>query len=327
MHQDRPNAEALESMFAPRSVAVIGASRSPGRIGYETVQKLATCGFSGSVIGVNPSGGAGPGGIEYVPTLPGGGDRVAIAILCVPAGFVAASLEDCGRAGVRSAVVIASGMAESGAEGQQREAEAKAVADKFGIRVLGPNTFGFAASGPDGTNVSATYHDLATSRGAETRLAIVGQGGGMTAYLGSAGLSAAGLAPRLLIDTGNEIDVDLGDCVSYIATLPGVNAIGLIVESARNGRKLCAAVAEAAQVGITTVVFRLGRTSAGLSAASLHTGALGSGNAALWEELTSLGAMVTGDEREALAALIALNHAHHSAATPRVGVLSGSGGF
>src|SRR5215213_2557958 len=255
MHQDRPNTEALKSMFAPSSVAVIGASRAPGRIGYETVAKLVTCGFSGSVIGVNPSGGTGPGGIEYTPSLPAGG--VDLAILCVPAGAVAASLEECGRAGVQSAVVIASGMAESGPEGQQREAQVKAVSEKFGIRVLGPNTFGFATSGPDGTNVSATYHDLAASRGAGTHLAIVGQGGGMTAYIGSAGLSAAGIEPRLLIDTGNEIDVDLGDCVSYIATLPGVNAIGLVVESARNGRKLCAAVAEAAQVGITTVVFRL----------------------------------------------------------------------
>jgi acyl-CoA synthetase (NDP forming) len=149
----------------------------------------------------------------------------------------------------------------------------------------------------------------------------------MTSYLGSEGLAAAGIAPRLLIDTGNEIDVDLADSLAYIAELPEIRAVGLVVESARNGRKLCAAVAAAAAAGIKTVVFRLGRTTSGLSAASLHTGALGSGNAALWEELTALGALVTGDERQALSALVALNHPRARVEAPRVGVLSGSGGF
>jgi acyl-CoA synthetase (NDP forming) len=314
-------------MFAPSSVAVIGASRIPGRIGYNTVDKLLTCGFGGHVVAVNSGGGVGPHGVQYQTALTPSDAGIDLAIVCVPAIAVADSLEDCGRAGVRSAVVVAAGMGESGTQGKALESQIKSVADKFGIRVLGPNTFGFAASGPRGASLLATYTDLNTSRDDESAVAVVGQGGGMTSYLGSEGLAAAGIAPRLLIDTGNEIDVDLADCVSYIIDLPEIRAVGLVVESARNGRKLCAAVAEAAEAGVKTIIFRLGRTTSGLSAASLHTGALGAGNAALWDELAALGALVTGDERQALSALVALNQPRATVKAPRVGVLSGSGGF
>ena len=327
MPQLRPDPSGLASMFAPSSVAVIGASRTPGRIGYDTVDKLLTCGFGGQVVAVNSGGGLGPHGVKYQTALTAADAGIDLAIICVPAAAVADSLEDCGRAGVRSAVVIAAGMGESGPEGKVLESKIKSVADKFGIRVLGPNTFGFATSGAQGANISATYTDLNTSREDDSAVAVVGQGGGMTSYLGSEALTAAGNAPRLLIDTGNEIDVDLSDCLSYITKLPDIRAVGLVVESARNGRKLCAAVAEAAEAGVKTIIFRLGRTTAGLSAASLHTGALGSGNAALWDELAALGALVTGDERQALSALVALNQPQAAVGAPRVGVLSGSGGF
>jgi acyl-CoA synthetase (NDP forming) len=327
MEQVSPNITSLESMFAPRSVAVVGASRMPGRIGFAAMNKLMTCGFTGTIIGVNPSGGSGPGDVQYVSQLPNLDGGIDLAILCVPAAVVENSLEECGRVNVRTAVIIASDMSESGPAGKLREAQAKAVAENFGMRVLGPNTFGFATSAADGTNVSATYHDLRTARRNGSRVAVVGQGGGMTAYIGSEGLAAAGIFPRLLIDTGNEIDIDLADCVSYISTLPEITAIGIVVESARNGRKLCAAVAQAQQAGIVSVIFRMGRTHAGVKAASLHTGALGSQNAALWDELASLGATVTGDERTALATLVALNQSHRYPRSPRVGILSGSGGF
>lgn len=326
MSHPRPDATGLSAMFAPKSVVVVGASRTPGRIGYNTVDKLLSCGFSGRITAVNADGGTGPQDFAYRTTLEADGDGTDLAIICLPAPAVADSLEQCGRAGVRTAVVIAAGMGEAGPQGKAIEAEISSVAKKHGIRVLGPNTFGFATSGAGGTNVSATYTDLNTNRTGDSAVAVVGQGGGMTSYLGSEGLASAGIAPRLLIDTGNEIDVDLADCISYIAGLESIRAIGLIVESARNGRKLCAAVKEANRAGIKTVLFRLGRTSSGLSAASLHTGALGSGNAALWQELTALGALVTGDERQALAALVALNNPRATAA-PRVAVLSGSGGF
>lgn len=326
MSHTRPDATGLAAMFAPESVVVVGASRTPGRIGYNTVDKLLSCGFGGRITAINTEGGNGPQDFEYGTEFDQTKDGTDLAIICVPAPAVAASLEQCGRAGVRTAVVVAAGMAESGLRGKAIEAEVQAVATQHGIRVLGPNTFGFATSGADGTSVSATYTDLNTSRHGDSAVAVVGQGGGMTSYLGSEGLASAGIAPRVLIDTGNEIDVDLADCISYISGLESIRAIGLVVESARNGRKLCEAVADAKRAGITTVLFRLGRTSSGLSAASLHTGALGSGNAALWEELTALGAVVTGDEREALASLVALNNPRVKAA-PRVAVLSGSGGF
>jgi acyl-CoA synthetase (NDP forming) len=317
----------LRKLFSPESVVVIGASRTPGRVGHSVVKNLQTSGYWGRVDGVNANGGEGPGGIHLAHSVEDLDQVADLAIVCVPSDSVVASVEACARIGVGAAVVIASDVGDGG-QGDQRASDLLALVDKYGIRILGPNTLGFFVCRGSSGNLLATY---VSPRGIDeepTDVGIVGQGGGLTSYVGIESLAAIGVAPACVIDTGNELDVDTGDCIAFLGSQDQIGVVGLVLESARNGRKLCESVAASTRMGIRTVVLRLGRTGAGANAASLHTGALAAGNAALWDELEAVGAFVTGDERDFVAALSGLRGTRVPGRTrPRVGVLTWSGGF
>jgi acyl-CoA synthetase (NDP forming) len=317
----------LRKLFSPGSVVVIGASRTPGRVGHSVVQNLQTSGYWGRVDGVNANGGEGPGNLHLARSVEELDQVADLAIVCVPSDSVVEAVEACAQIGVGAAVVIASDVGDGG-QGDQRASDLLALVDKYGIRILGPNTLGFFVCRGSSGNLLATY---VTPRGIDeepTDVGIIGQGGGLTSYVGIESLAAIGVAPACVIDTGNELDVDTGDCIAFLGSQDQIGVVGLVLESARNGRKLCEAVAASTRMGIRTVVLRLGRTGAGANAASLHTGALAAGNAALWDELEAVGAFVTGDERDFVAALSGLRGTRVPGRTrPRIGVLTWSGGF
>jgi acetate---CoA ligase (ADP-forming) len=247
----------------------------------------------------------------------------------VSAGSVLAVARECAELHVPGILVMASDMGEGEGAGTERGSALHALGRESGMRVIGPNTNGyFVSNGRDGnllaTFATSQFGEFAGLSHAPARVAIVGQGGGLTYYVGC---EASGFVPEYLVDTGNELDVDLADCVAHLMRQPEIGVIGLIIESARRGRKLTQAVRECTRAGVRVNVLTLGRTGAGIGAANLHTGALASGNAILRQELEAAGAFVTGDERDFSAAVSNPPLPRKpEPAMPRVGVLSWSGG-
>lgn len=319
---------ALSKMFDARSVVVLGASRRRGHIGYNAVLNLTTSGYTGEVHAVNPAGGTGPGNLTYLRSLADVPGTPDLAVVCLPAPKVIDAVRQCAQRGVGSAVVVATDMGEEGGSGVDRARELLAIRDHYGIRILGPNTNGFSIRRANGDNLIASFMGLHRTARDNSSIGIIGQGGGMTVYLGLASLANRGLTPRYLIDTANELDVDAADCMDHMRDHDTISRVGLVLESSRHGRRLCESVLANSRAGIETAVILFGRTTAGMGAANLHTGALATGNLALWQELQASGAFVTGDERDFVAALLDSRTERQAATRPRrAGVLTWSGGF
>ncbi len=260
----------LEALFAPQSIAIVGASANPLRIGGRPLRYLLDHGYRGVLYPVNPGRAEVQGCRAYpslrdLPTVPD------LALLCIGAAQVLPTLRDAAAIGVRSAVILAAGFAESGPEGQRRQAELAALARAAGMRLLGPNSLGYRNTN-DGLLVTfATDVDSGLLPGS---LAVISQSGGLAAYFGAALPRTHGIGAKWVIDTGNEADVEVAECLEYVSRDPDVAAIGLLIEGCRDGRRLLAALDLARARGKPVVVLKIARSTAGAQAAASHTGAL-----------------------------------------------------
>jgi acyl-CoA synthetase (NDP forming) len=219
----------LVSLFRPRSVAVIGASDSPLKISYSCVESLADGGFAGRIFPVNPKASEVRGltayrSIEDIPY------EVDMAVIVVPANLVPAALEECARKGIGAAVIITAGFKEMGTEsGIRLQNELVDIADRTGIRFLGPNTVGLV-SPYVGLNATFMPSFKDVSRGA---VAVVCQSGGVCAFLlhkavnENLGISAA-------LSLGNRANLDFSDIIEYLDADPRTRAIALHVEGVGN---------------------------------------------------------------------------------------------
>ncbi len=218
----------LRRLFAPRSIAVVGASASAGKAGNAMVRSLS--GFPGALHLVNPRAPE----IEGRPSLPSVaaiGGPVDLAVLVVPAEAAAAALEDCGAAGVGAAVVCAGGFAES-RDGRSRQDEALAVCRRHDIRLLGPNTSGFVHPAA-GVFANFVPHVTGLEPGP---VAVVASSGGVN--LAACFLAAEdGLGVRLGVGLGNAADVGFAEVLDYLAGDRGTRAVGIHIEGVDDGRR------------------------------------------------------------------------------------------
>jgi acetyltransferase len=311
-------AASLRALFAPRSVAVVGASATAGKAGNAMLASLRR--FDGELWAVNPRA---PGQIDGVPCAPAARalpQAVDLAVLCVPAAAVPDAVADCAAAGVGAAVVCAGGLREAGAEGAQLEARAAQLAREAGMRLLGPNTSGFLAPA---RGLYATFVRDAHAVPAGP-LGIVAQSGGVNHALAFAA-AGAGLGVRLAAGLGNAADVDAAAAVRWLAADEGTRAIALALEGVRDGRALFEAIAEATE-RVPVVVLKAGRSDVDALARS-HTGALlGS-----WElaraALRQAGAVAVETTTQLVDAAAALSRRRaRPAARPAAAIVSGQAG-
>jgi acetyl coenzyme A synthetase (ADP forming)-like protein len=261
-------------MLEPKSIAVIGASRSHTHLGRRIFDALTTDGFSGTVYPVNPN----CEDIEGRPCyrsprdLPAGVD---LAIVAVPTGQVLSVVDDCGVAGVRSLVVITAGFAESGGPGLRLQRELLEKARGYGMRMVGPNCMGIINTKQD-VRLNASFAPTFPPRG---RIALASQSGG----LGLAILQLAAerrLGISTFVSLGNKADVSGNDLLQYGESEEGTSTILLYLESFGNPRRFAQL---ARRVGRTKpiVVVKAGRTRAGSRAAGSHTAGLASSDVAV----------------------------------------------
>jgi acetate---CoA ligase (ADP-forming) len=311
---ERAAERSLAGLFAPRGVAVVGASRDPGKLGAVMARSLAS--FPGPVALVNPRDAAmapsvGSAAAEHGP--------IDLAVLCVPAAVSATALEKAAAGGVRAAVVCGGGFAETGPEGERHQAALAQVAAEAGVRVLGPNTSGFLVPG-HGLTASFVPGAAAVPAG---RVAVVAASGGVNHALAFL-LAEAGHGVSLAVGLGNAVDVAAPDVLDHLADDPATTAVALHVESVADGPRLLAAVSRlTARKPVVALV--VGRHDVGAFAQS-HTGALATSWRTTRAALRQAGAVLVGSERELVDAVAALSLVRLPAGASGVGVLTAQAG-
>lgn len=312
----------LDPLFAPTSVAVVGASDDPERAGGRLVRHLLSHGYAGRVHLVNPTRGT-VAGRKCFPALADVPEAVDLVLLALGAARVPDAIREAGRCGAKAAVVFASGFAEAGPASEPQRKLADAWRGS-GVRVLGPNTAGLRSTH---LGLFAEQGRTLESEGFLTgSVAMISQSGALGAYFGSTYLLPLGVGTRYFVDTGNEMDIDAADCLVHVAADPMVSCIAILLESCRDGRKLASAVRSAIAANKAVTVLKVGRSAAGIEASRSHTAAMASQAELLEAELAAAGAFVTRDERQ-LADVMLLHAIGCVPRGPRLGVVTPSGGF
>lgn len=255
--------EDLRPIFSPKSIAVVGASRSPMKIGYEILQNILVHGYQGKVYPINPEA---PEilGLRALPSVLAVKDDIDLAIIAVPAEFVPKVMTECARKKVKGAVIISSGFGELGEKGKQLEDEVLEIARRGGVRVVGPNTLGYK---DPIDNLDAAFVFGMPKPG---EIALISQSGalcvGMIYYANGEhiGLSR-------VISVGNKADIDDADLIEYLNHDKNTKVIAMYVEGIVNGKKFLDAARRCKK---PIVAIKAGRTPAGSAAASTHTGSL-----------------------------------------------------
>lgn len=264
---------SMRRLMEPRSVAVIGASNEPGKIGNSVMRNLIDGGFSGEIHPVNPKADdiLGRKAYKSVTDVPG---EVDVAVFAIPAKFVASALEEVGRKGVPNAVLIPSGFAETGEEALQDEIVE--IGERHGVRLLGPNIYGYYSTWQ---NLCATF---CTPYDVKGGVALTSQSGGIgMAILGFARTTKTGVSA--IVGLGNKSDLDEDDLLTWFSEDPNTKCIAMHLEDLKDGR----AFVEAARATVPkkpVVVLKAGRTAAGAKAAGSHTGAL-AGDDAVYDDI------------------------------------------
>ena len=263
----------MNRIMKPDAVAVIGASGEAGKIGNSVMKNLINGGYRGKIYPINPSADEIMGLKAYrsVRDIPG---AVDVAVFAIPAKFVAAALVECGEKKVPGAVLIPSGFAETGnVEGQK---EIQAIGRKYGVRLMGPNIYGFYYTWK---NLCATF---CTAYDVKGHAALSSQSGGIgMAIIGFSRSAKMGVSA--IVGLGNKSDIDEDDLLTFFEQDDNTHIIAQHCEDLKDGRAF-AEVAKRVSKKKPVVVLQAGRTSMGARAASSHTGAL-AGNDRIYDDV------------------------------------------
>lgn len=255
----------LAEFFAPRSVAVVGASRDAGKVGHAVFANLLEGGFSGPVYPVNPSAPDVLGHTAY-PSLSELPEHVDLAIIVVPAPAVAAVIAECGRLKIPAAIVISAGFRETGPAGATLERDLMAAAREGGVRILGPNCLGLIATR---SGLNASFAPIMPMRGS---ISFLSQSGALgTAILDWATGERIGLAH--FVSLGNKADLSEVDLVRAWTEDPDTGVVVAYLEAIADGRAFVEAV-RALVDRVPFIALTAGSSDAGARAVSSHTGSL-----------------------------------------------------
>jgi acetate---CoA ligase (ADP-forming) len=265
----------LEPLFAPRAVAVVGASARKDSVGQAVFRNLLSSGYTGVVYPINPKHRSILGVRSYANVLEVD-DDLDLVVIAVPASAIPQVLDECAQKGVRSAIVLSAGFKETGAEGAVFEEEMRKRAEKAGIALLGPNCLGLINTDP-AVSMNATFARVMAAPG---HVAFLSQSGALcTSILDYARAQHIGFSK--FISFGNKADIDEIDLLRYLATDAQTSAILMYVEELSEGPRFIHLAREITGVlGKPILAIKTGRTQQGASAASSHTGSLAGADAA-----------------------------------------------
>jgi acetyltransferase len=261
----RDDRAALEAIFAPKSVAVIGATERPGSVGRTLIRNLVANPFGGVVFPVTPTRSS-VLGIKAYPSVAAVPERVDLAIVVTPAPSVPALVAECVQAGVKGAIVISAGFKETGADGVELERRVLEEARRGRLRLIGPNCLGVMS--PHG-GLNATFANAMAIPG---RVAFLSQSGALcTAVLDWSLREHVGFST--FVSLGSMLDVGWGDLIAYFGEDPRTQSIVIYMETIGDARAFLSAAREVSRRK-PIIVIKPGRTEGAARAAASHTGSL-----------------------------------------------------
>jgi acyl-CoA synthetase (NDP forming) len=260
----------LRPLLDPRSIAIVGASADFGRINGRPLKFMLQYGYGGKLLPINPRY-TEIAGVPCFPSVAELPETPELALIGLSAQAAARSLEECGRRGVRAAVVFGGGYGETGQDGQRLQDELVAIADRYQISFCGPNCLGFVNFASAAVcSFTATFDSVDLLPGP---VAFVSQSGALGAYV-YAMARERGVGFSYYISSGNEAQLDFADYVDYLVDDPNTKLILGYLEAARDGPSLLRAADRAVEAGKPLVLLKVGRSSTGAQAARSHTGSL-----------------------------------------------------
>ncbi|WP_374683452.1 acetate--CoA ligase family protein [Accumulibacter sp.] len=282
----------LHGFLAPDSIAIVGASADPTKRGYKAMVGLIKDGYAGTIYPINPKVDRVLGVKAYrsLADIPGAAD---LALICTPAASVPGLLVECGKKGVKGAVVLASGFRETGRpDGIKLEQEMLAAARQSGVRVIGPNTSGMF-------NLHKKVNLLALNNVKAGDIGLISQSGNMLLSLVLEAERNGHVGFSTYAGPGNQADIGFNDYLRYLGEDPHTRVATLYVEGFRDGRRFLDAAREITALK-PVVVYKSGSTEAGQRAASSHTGALAGSYAMTVDVLRQVGVSVVQHSDEIL---------------------------
>ncbi len=316
--------DAITALLAPRSVAVIGASSDPARIGGRPIATMLAARFQGRILPVNPTRDT-IQGLPCYPSVTALPETPDAALIAVPAKDVAQVVEDLGRRGCRTATLFSSGFAENGEAGRQEQERIIAIARSYGMRILGPNTLGVF-------NVNHRYFgtfssSLESGLPLPGNIGIVSQSGAFGAHLAVIARDR-GLGASVLVTTGNEADITVGETIGWMAQSDEIDVICAYLEGINEPRSLLASLDAARGARKPVIVLKAGRSTVGSHAATSHTASL-TGDAMVADMvLRAHGAILVRDSEQLMdVAYVAHQRIHPRSATLGFVTVSGGAGI
>jgi len=287
------NGRGLRIFFEPKSVAVVGASRTPGKIGNYILRNILKLGYSGQNFPVNPSASQIEGLRTYpsVASIPG---DVELAVIAVPAHLVLHVMKDCQKKAVKGAVVISSGFSEAGREGMERQQELVRLAAESGMRIIGPNTTGIL--NPEG-RFTTTFVDL---KGVKLGgIGFVAQTGMFAGMMFQWIFSSQHFGLSKVIGLGNKADVTDHEALDYLAQDEATRVVIMHLEGVKDGRRFLDS-AERLVRRKPLVLIKGGKTEEGARAVQSHTGSVAGRDEIFGALVRQAGAIRVSDFEELL---------------------------
>jgi len=264
---------AMNRIFNPKAVAVVGASDGEGKIGNSVMKNIINGGYQGELYPINPKADEILGKKCYKSVLDIPGD-VDVAVFAVPAKFCIAAMEEVGKKGIPGAIMIPSGFAEVGEK--ELQDELLAMARKYNVRIMGPNIYGFYYTP---ANLCATF---CTPYDVKGKAALSSQSGGVgMSIIGFSRSTKMGVSA--IVGLGNKSDLDEDDLLTFFEQDPNTDVIAMHAEDLKDGRSF-AEVAKRVSKKKPVVMLKAGRTQLGAKAAASHTGAL-AGNDKIYDDI------------------------------------------
>lgn len=309
--------QMLDAFFTPRSVAVIGASREPTKLGFTLVNNLVQCGYPGRILPINPKAGE-ILGLKAYPSVLAVPDEIDLAVIVIPYPLVPAALRECGQKHVPAVVIISAGFREAGREGVEREAELIQIAREYGIRLIGPNCLGVIDTFMP---LNATFAAGTPPRGP---IAFMSQSGALGTAILDWALADSGISFSRFASLGNKADVSEIDLLEAWADDPHSRVILVYTEGLTDGQKFIEVARRVSRIK-PVVAVKSGVTQAGTRAVSSHTGSLAGSEQAYHAAFQQAG-VLRADSMQALFDY-ALAFAHQPPlAGDRIAIVTNAGG-
>jgi acyl-CoA synthetase (NDP forming) len=278
----------MDLFFKPRSVAVLGASGTPGKLGYVVIKNIADSDFAGKVYPVNPKSGEILGYQVYrsVTEIP---DDVDLVVTALPTPkLTVEAMEQCAQKGVKAVIIESAGFAEIGGEGKVFQQQIVDIAKKNGIRVMGPNCSGIVSR-----DIVTSIYPM-TKKVPRGNVVLIGQSGLLAAGMSSDMVENESLNINKVCSIGNKCDVNENDLLEYFGDDDSVHVISMYLETVTDGRNLTR-IAKKVAANKPVIFLSGGRTEAGARAAMSHTGSIAS-NAKIVEAAIKQTGMIMADD-------------------------------